>query len=130
MIYDKRSTRLKLAAGALALGFAVLVSGAQAQDEKPWLSRAIISEQAAASGDAARELVANRRAKLLLSAMTLDQKLQQLTGAKPEVLPELPQCYGARHVSAAFGTPPSAVWQATQLPSAASCRPLASTCGL
>ncbi|MBC2667674.1 glycoside hydrolase family 3 C-terminal domain-containing protein [Novosphingobium piscinae] len=31
--------------------------------------------------------------------MTLDEKLQQLTGAKPEILPELPQCYGARHVS-------------------------------
>jgi len=30
----------------------------------------------------------------------------------------------------AFGTPPSAVWQATQLPSAASWRPRSSTCGL
>ncbi|MBA4766129.1 MAG: glycoside hydrolase family 3 C-terminal domain-containing protein [Porphyrobacter sp.] len=31
--------------------------------------------------------------------MSLQQKFQQLTGAKPEVLPELPQCFGARHVS-------------------------------
>ncbi|NIJ06724.1 beta-glucosidase [Sphingomonas vulcanisoli] len=31
--------------------------------------------------------------------MTLDQKLQQLTGSTPEILPELPACYGARHVS-------------------------------
>ncbi|RVU05956.1 glycosyl hydrolase [Novosphingobium umbonatum] len=31
--------------------------------------------------------------------MTLDQKLQQLTGAKPETLPDLPECFGGRHVS-------------------------------
>ncbi len=51
--------------------------------------------------------IANRRARMLLSAMTLDQKLQQLTGAKPEVLPELPNCFGARHVSgiASLGIP-------------------------
>ena len=99
MVHGKRKTRLKLAAGAMALGFAVLVSRAQAQGENPWMSQSIAAEQAAAAGDAARETVANRRAKLLLSAMTLDQKLQQLTGAKPEILPELPQCFGARHVS-------------------------------
>ncbi len=39
------------------------------------------------------------RAELLLDAMTLDQKMQQLTGAVPEVLPELPNCLGARHVT-------------------------------
>jgi len=61
---------------------------------------AIVTEQAAARDDAGREAVANRRAKMLLEAMSLDQKLQQLTGAKPEILPELPQCFGARHVSA------------------------------
>src|SRR5690242_2426365 len=38
-----------------------------------------------------------RRAALLLAAMTRDEKLAQLTGA-PGVIPELPQCYGARHV--------------------------------
>jgi len=32
--------------------------------------------------------------------MTLEQKLQQLTGAVPEVIPELPNCKGGRHVSA------------------------------
>ncbi|KAF7599385.1 MAG: glycosyl hydrolase [Candidatus Dactylopiibacterium carminicum] len=32
--------------------------------------------------------------------MTLDQKLQQLTGSMPEILHELPECYGGRHVSA------------------------------
>ncbi len=39
------------------------------------------------------------RAELLLDAMTLEQKMQQLTGALPEVLPELPTCLGARHVT-------------------------------
>ena len=57
--------------------------------------------------DAGREAVANRRARLLIAAMTLEQKLQQLTGARPEVLPDLPECFGARHVSgiAALGIP-------------------------
>ncbi|NML18823.1 glycosyl hydrolase [Azohydromonas sp. G-1-1-14] len=31
--------------------------------------------------------------------MTLEQKLQQLTGSMPELIPELPGCYGARHVT-------------------------------
>jgi beta-glucosidase len=39
------------------------------------------------------------RAALLLDAMTLDQKLQQLTGARPELVPELPHCWGPRHVT-------------------------------
>jgi beta-glucosidase len=96
----KRKSRIKLAAGTMALGLAALVSPAEAQDSvNPWMSQSIIAEQAAATGDAGREAIANRRAKLLLSAMTLDQKLQQLTGAKPEILPELPNCFGARHVS-------------------------------
>lgn len=66
----------------------------------PWMAPAIVSEQAAAKTDAAREAVANRRARLLVAAMTLPQKLQQLTGAAPELLPELPNCFGGRHVSA------------------------------
>jgi beta-glucosidase len=99
MIRGKRKTRLKLAAGSIALGFEVFVSHAQAQGENPWMSQSVVAEQAAATNDAAREAIANRRAKLLLSAMTLEQKLRQLTGARPEILPELPQCFGARHVS-------------------------------
>lgn len=65
----------------------------------PWMATAIIAEQNAATTDAAREEVANRRAQLLIAAMALDQKLQQLTGSMPEILPELPQCYGGRHIS-------------------------------
>jgi beta-glucosidase len=40
-----------------------------------------------------------QRADLLLAAMSFEQKAQQLTGALPEVVPELPQCKGARHVT-------------------------------
>ena len=38
------------------------------------------------------------RTELLLQAMTLEQKQQQLVGNVPEIIPELPQCFGARHV--------------------------------
>ena len=91
--------RLMTAAGVAPLAAIMFSSTAMAQIDQPWMTGAIIDEQAAAQDDAAREAIANRRAKLLLSAMTLDQKLQQLTGAKPEILPELPNCFGARHVS-------------------------------
>src|SRR5215207_6188223 len=40
-----------------------------------------------------------RRTTLLLGAMTLAEKMQQLVGA-PGVIPEIPSCYGARHVPA------------------------------
>ncbi len=109
MMHGNRKLQLKLAAGAMALSCSVLASHAQAQaqGEIASMSPSIVAEQNAASSDTAREAVANRRAKLLLSAMTLDQKLQQLTGAKPEILAELPQCFGARHVSgiASLGIP-------------------------
>lgn len=89
--------RLTLSGGVIALAVALMPVQAQAQN--PWMDEAVVAEQAAAQDDAAKEAIANSRAKMLLSAMTLEQKLQQLTGARPEVLPELPQCYGARHVS-------------------------------
>ena len=65
----------------------------------PWMTSAIIAQQAAATTDTAKEAVANRRASLLLAAMTLEQKMQQLTGATPEILPDMPQCLGGRHVT-------------------------------
>ncbi|MDR3435307.1 glycoside hydrolase family 3 C-terminal domain-containing protein [Telmatospirillum sp.] len=43
-------------------------------------------------------LSADQRAQLLISAMTLLQKQQQLLGSFG-VVPELPQCYGGRHVN-------------------------------
>lgn len=97
--------RLKMAstAGALALACALgspaLAEGQTQPVQLAWKSPEIVAEMAAAADDAAREAVANRRARLLLDAMTLDQKLQQLTGARPEVLPDLPNCFGGRHVS-------------------------------
>src|SRR3954470_6906698 len=39
----------------------------------------------------------DRRTQQLLAAMTREEKLAQLVGA-PGIIPELPQCYGARHV--------------------------------
>ncbi|WP_298455402.1 glycoside hydrolase family 3 N-terminal domain-containing protein [uncultured Cellulomonas sp.] len=44
-------------------------------------------------------LTPQERSRLLLEALTLDQKFQQLSGASPEVLPDLPECFGARHVT-------------------------------
>lgn len=65
----------------------------------PWMARDIITQQASAPDGDTREKIANRRAKLLIAAMTLPQKMQQLTGSNPEILPELPHCLGARHVT-------------------------------
>ncbi|WP_205214939.1 MULTISPECIES: beta-glucosidase family protein [Sphingomonas] len=91
---------------ALAL-LATAAIGAAPPLARPWLSPAARAEQAAARTPDAQYAVATRRARQLVAAMTLDQKLQQLTGAEPELLAELPQCFGARHVSAipALGIP-------------------------
>ena len=103
-------------AAATALAFSVGACGGSGSDEQvvnphdpvanpdgpvanPWMLSGIVAEQQAAATDSAKEAIANRRAKLLLAAMTTEQKLQQLTGSMPEILPELPHCYGARHVS-------------------------------
>src|SRR5690349_21336565 len=74
--------RLRALAAALSL-LAPAAARAQAAP-KPWLNAALPPE---------------RRAALLLAAMTRDEKLAQLTGS-PGIIPELPQCYGARHVAA------------------------------
>lgn len=102
----------KKTAMAIAIGLA-LTLGACGGDDEPgtpsgltttqnaWMTSAIIAEMdaAKAKGDAEWEAVANKRAKLLIAQMTLEQKLQQLTGSVPEIVPELPECKGARHVS-------------------------------
>lgn len=99
-------TRAIIKASLSSLALTAALSGAltgTAQAEgtpvHAWMTPEIVAQQAAAADDAAREQIANRRARLLLAQMSLPQKFQQLTGAKPEVLPELPQCFGARHVS-------------------------------
>jgi beta-glucosidase len=99
MAFDRILKHSLATCGIAALAMASNMACAQTAPANPWMTAAMIAEQKAAPDDAAREAVANRRAKMLIAAMTLDQKLQQLTGAKPEVLPELPQCYGARHVT-------------------------------
>ena len=72
-----------------AVGLAVLVtavmlhSRATEAQSLPWMNTALAPEA---------------RAALLVGAMTLDQKEQQLVGNQPEIVPELPQCKGARHV--------------------------------
>lgn len=105
--FNARKTVLAVSIGlALAMGLFACGGGGDSDVPAPapdpsvnaWMTSAIIAEQAAATTDDAKEAVANRRAKLLLAAMTLEQKMQQLTGSMPEILPELPQCYGARHV--------------------------------
>lgn len=73
-----------IAATSLTAVGAASAGGAVAADDLPWMDTSLAPE---------------RRADLLLDAMTLDQKLQQLTGAFPEILPDLPECYGGRHVT-------------------------------
>jgi beta-glucosidase len=67
-----------------------------------WFDPAIIAEQNAAPTNEAKEAIARTRAKELIAAMSEDQKLSQLTGARGMtnglVVPELPDCKGARHV--------------------------------
>jgi beta-glucosidase len=53
-------------------------------DAVPWMMKSLPAEQ---------------RADLLLANISFEQKAQQLTGAAPEIVPELPQCKGARHVT-------------------------------
>ena len=75
--------------GRLIFGLAVLAtavilhSPAIEAQSLPWMNTALPPEQ---------------RAALLVGAMTLPQKEQQLVGNAPEIVPELPQCLGARHV--------------------------------
>ncbi len=57
---------------------------AAAAETLPWMVQSLAPEQ---------------RAGLLLAGMSFAQKAQQLTGAVPEIVPELPHCKGARHVT-------------------------------
>ena len=90
---------LALAAGLAACGGGDGGGSAPAAPANAWMTSDIIAQQAAAKTDTDKEAVANQRAKLLIAAMTLAQKMQQLTGSVPEVIPELPSCKGGRHVS-------------------------------
>ena len=102
------NTKKTVIAVAISLALGIGLTACGGSDDAPatnsWMSASIIAEQTAATTDAAKEAVANKRAKQLLAAMTLEQKMQQLTGAMPEILPELPQCYGGRALLDKSGT--------------------------
>ncbi|WP_309070619.1 hypothetical protein, partial [Arthrobacter sp.] len=63
------------AAGLGSIGAASAETQATAAD-LPWMNTALTPQE---------------RSALLLKALTLDQKLQQLSGARPEILPDLPE---------------------------------------
>lgn len=62
---------------------AVLLAPGAGAEPLPWMDPALAPET---------------RAALLVGAMTLEEKQQQLAGSAPELVPELPDCMGARHV--------------------------------
>lgn len=108
---SRRSLALALGWGSWVLLGAISPAASLADTPRaatlPWMSPDIIARQDGASEADQREAVARQRAQLLLKAMSLPQKMQQLTGSPPEILPELPQCFGGRHISgiAALGIP-------------------------
>lgn len=84
--------KLRMVAGAailLSLGF----SGCAGDGDPSEMDKALAMQHPWMD----KNLQPDQRAALLISAMTLAQKEQQLVGAGGQV-PELPQCYGARHV--------------------------------
>ena len=95
MTTSSRSRRLGLLVLAAALPLSLVTAGVASADvaragaaqvvaaDQPWLNTSLTPEE---------------RAALLVDAMTLAQKFQQLTGTPPEIVPELPECYGGRHV--------------------------------
>ena len=75
--------RKRVALGLLGLGLALGAGVATAAATPPW-ERKGLSPAA--------------RAEALVAALTLEQKFQQLVGNAPEIIPELPECLGGRHV--------------------------------
>jgi beta-glucosidase len=69
---------------ALAMIAALAILPAPATQAQPWMNTALTPEA---------------RAALLVGAMTLDQKEEQLVGSVPGILAEFPQCKGGRHVT-------------------------------
>ncbi|WP_298399871.1 glycoside hydrolase family 3 N-terminal domain-containing protein [Sphingobium sp.] len=82
-----------------ALSWALIAAEPAHGASQSWMNPDIVAKQRAARSDADKEAVAAQRTQALIAAMTLDQKLQQLTGSEAEVLPELPDCFGGRHIS-------------------------------
>lgn len=101
MMHHQKTAVAVAIGAALSIGLVACGggSGPEPYTGNAWMSPSVIAEQAAAGTDTAKEALANQRAKMLVAALSLDQKMQQLTGSMPEIVPELPECYGARHVS-------------------------------
>jgi beta-glucosidase len=81
--FSRMRARLSAALAVTATA-AMLQSPVAPAQALPWMNPALTPET---------------RATLLVGAMTLAQKEQQLVGSVPGILPELPQCKGGRHVS-------------------------------
>lgn len=96
---DDVARRRMLKAAVLLTTLSLAAIPVWGQSGRPWMSPQLVTRQSAAGSDAEREKVARQRARALIAAMSLDQKMQQLTGSPPSALPELPDCYGARHVN-------------------------------
>ena len=65
----------------LALGLAGMTLAAE--QVQPWRDQSLAPAE---------------RAEALVAALSLSQKFQQLVGNAPEIVPELPECLGGRHV--------------------------------
>jgi beta-glucosidase len=75
--------RKRVALGLLGLGLALGAGVATAAATPPWEHKGLSPAA---------------RAEALVAALTLEQKFQQLVGNAPEIIPELPECLGGRHV--------------------------------
>ena len=73
---------MKTAVGLAGLALGLCCSLSWAASDQAWLDRSLSPE---------------KRAAALVAAMSQDEKFEQLKGA-PGIVPELPQCYGGRHV--------------------------------
>lgn len=85
-MYNPKSRLFQcLASLSIALGLTACEqpTSSSLQSSQAWMQVSLSPEQ---------------RADELLAALTLEQKFQQLVGNVPEIVPELPECLGARHV--------------------------------
>jgi beta-glucosidase len=82
----------RLALAVVLPGAVLLQPSAALAQARPWMNAALSPAE---------------RATLLVGAMTLAEKQQQLAGNQPEIVPEFPACRGARHVRgiASLGIP-------------------------
>jgi beta-glucosidase len=70
MTYKKTLLRTLLACSAATLVVSASAVHAQSPAPNPWMAASIVAEQAATTDDAKKEATANRRAKLLIAAMS------------------------------------------------------------